>query len=88
MIFTKFHKYQLINDREINEKHALLVECGSGYLIQIFTHLKLCPATATVHKFKLLIFQFQFETKKIANVDFEIHILFPIELIWSAKKID
>ena len=31
MIFTKFHENRLIIDGEINEKHALLVECGPGY---------------------------------------------------------
>ena len=31
MIVTKFHENRLIIDREINEKHALLVECGPGY---------------------------------------------------------
>ena len=31
MIVTKFHEYRLIIDREINEKHALLIECGPGY---------------------------------------------------------
>ena len=31
MIFTKFHENRLIIDGKINEKHALLVECGQGY---------------------------------------------------------
>ena len=31
MIFTKLHKTRLIIDGEINEKHALLVECGPGH---------------------------------------------------------
>ena len=30
MIFTKFHENRLIIDGEINEKHALSVECGPG----------------------------------------------------------
>ena len=39
MIFTKFHENRLIIDGEINEKHALLVECEVS-----FTHLKLWVA--------------------------------------------
>ena len=31
MTVTKFHENRLIIDRYINEKHALLVECGPGY---------------------------------------------------------
>ena len=31
MIVTQFHENRLIIDGEINEKHALLVECGPGY---------------------------------------------------------
>ena len=30
MIITKFHENRLIIDGDINEKHALLVECGQG----------------------------------------------------------
>ena len=30
MIFTKFHENRLIIDGEVNEKHALLVECDPG----------------------------------------------------------
>ena len=33
MIFTKFHENWSIIDGEINEKHALLVECGPGYKV-------------------------------------------------------
>ena len=33
MIFTKFHENRLVIDGEINEKHALLVVCGTGYSV-------------------------------------------------------
>ena len=34
MIFTKFHENRLIIDGEINEKHALLVECGPTDIVE------------------------------------------------------
>ena len=41
MIFTKFHENRLIIEGEINEKHALLVECGPapGYRPSLPTEL-------------------------------------------------
>ena len=48
MIFSKFHENWLIIDREINEKHALLVSCGLRYITKEVIGEELCRIPLTV----------------------------------------
>ena len=52
MSFTKLHENRLIIDGEINEKHALLVECGQPQGISVI--VKAFIIAHTFHKSLIL----------------------------------